>query len=153
VGSGAKSTNTSYIQASFSSCPKSPSKWRLASRSFRLPTIHRPACPQRLILMRPPDCFANGSGSPLKWKLGSVPSTALPWRVPKFGKRFFEPYRPERGSEPGRCAESCEASAGKPNCSRIRFLFCSAHGSVRIIPAMKALTGRLWSIGETARKR
>src|SRR5882724_1525780 len=34
---------------------------------------------------------SGGSGSPLEWVLGSELFIALPWRVPKLGKRFFEP--------------------------------------------------------------
>ena len=32
-----------------------------------------------------------GSGSLRKWALGSELSIVSPWRVPKFGKGFFEP--------------------------------------------------------------
>jgi len=39
-----------------------------------------------LFLMRPAGC-----GSRRKWELDSERFIASPWRVPKFGKRFFEP--------------------------------------------------------------
>jgi hypothetical protein len=37
---------------------------------------------------------SGGSGSPLEWELGSELFIAWSWRVPKFGKRFFEPEPP-----------------------------------------------------------
>src|SRR6478672_11117712 len=40
----------------------------------------------------------TGSGSLLRWELMSELSIALPKTVPKFGKRFFEPFEASSGT-------------------------------------------------------
>jgi hypothetical protein len=48
--------------------PKSPSKWHVTNRYFRLPTIHRPACPQRFVFDAPSICW-NFSIPDRRWNL------------------------------------------------------------------------------------